>query len=112
MQILFVSGMDTKYGEHQAMRQTIEGFRKYYPSVKINVVLPIGISLSTKYADVAAKYRLLGCKVYRAYYTSCMHGIPIAKWKALLKYPVRLLQYIIGRYIGSFLLGKKSTGMK
>lgn len=75
MHILFISGMDTKYGEPQAMRQTIAGLRKYYPSVNISVILPIGISLSTKYATEAAKYRSLGCKVYRAYYTSCMQEV-------------------------------------
>lgn len=107
MHILFISGMDTKYGEPQAMRQTIAGLRKYYPSVNISVILPIGISLSTKYAAEAEKYRALGCEVYRAYYTSCMQGVPISKWKTLIKYPVRLVQYLIGRYIGCFLLGQE-----
>lgn len=94
MHVLFVADLDTKGGAPRSLYQLISHIRILDPAIHISIVLPTQSPLSDK-------YRKLGCSVYTAYYEDYLQGIPQQKWKLVVKYPLYLIKYLLGRAFAS-----------
>lgn len=109
MHILFISDMDTKYGALQGLWQLVEGLRKYYPETEISVIVPKSIRPRKRKENKknATEFQEIGCKVFQVYYDACIQVIPANRCMLLLKYPLKLLKYLFGRYYTVNELGRK-----
>lgn len=70
MHILFISDMDVKYGAPQGLKQMVEGFRKYYPSIRISIIIPKGVRLKAEREKRAREFQTMGCAVFQVPYSA------------------------------------------
>lgn len=100
MHILFVADEDDKYGAPQSMKQLISELLKQNENIEISVILPLGVNLSNYYHQ-------LGCHTYRILYTPFYQGVSVQKWKVPIKFFLRGIKYLIGRWTAIFFLSKR-----
>ncbi|MCM1155767.1 MAG: glycosyltransferase family 4 protein [Ruminococcus flavefaciens] len=100
MHILFISDSDSKYGASQSMKQLISELLDYGENIEISVVLPLK-------SNLAEYYRQLGCSVYKILYEPFYQSVPEQKWKMPVKYSIRGIEYLIGKWTGLFCLSKR-----
>ena len=91
---------DYKYGASHSLFQMVSELLKMDCSMKVSVVL-------TKKSELAQAYSKLGCDVYQIPYRPFMTGMPKEKWKWMIRYPQRGLEYLFGRWYGIRVLEKK-----
>lgn len=104
MHILFVADADCKYGASYSMKQLIGGILEYGDDIEISVILPFRIDVTNELEDY---YRQLGCNVYKIFYEPFYQNVPEQKWKFPVKYFIRGMEYLIGRWTGTFFLRNK-----
>lgn len=104
MHILFVADADNKYGASCSMKQLVRGILEYYDDVEISVVLPLRTDVTNELGNY---YRQLGCNVYKIFYEPFYQNIPEQKWRFFVKYFIRGMEYLIGRWTGLFFLSRK-----
>ena len=104
MHVLFVADTDSKYGASCSMKQLIKGMIEYCNEIEISVVLPRRIDRKNELEDF---YRQLGCNVYKIYYEPFYQNVPDQKWRLPIKYLIRGMEYLFGRWTGVFCLSKK-----
>lgn len=100
MHILFVADGDDKYGAPHSLFQMVSELLKIEKSIRISVIV-------TKNSKLAQSYSKLGCNVYQIPYGPFIVGIPRDRWKLIVRYPKRGLEYIFGRWYGIRVLEKK-----
>lgn len=104
MHILFVADGDSKYGAPCSMKQLVRELLEYCNDVEISVVVPHRVDLNNELSNY---YCQLGCHVYKIFYESFLQTISAQKWKFPIKYFIRGMEYLIGRWTAAFWLSKK-----
>lgn len=104
MHVLFVSDADSKYGASSSMKQMIKGILECCDDIEISVVLPLRIDTNKELENY---YRELGCNVYKIFYEPFYQNVPEQKWRFPIKYFLRGMEYLFGRWTGVFYLSKK-----
>ncbi len=100
MHILFIADGDSKYGAPHSMKQLIRGLIEKHADMEISVILPPRVKLE-------AYYQQLGCKTYKIFYEPFYQGIPVQKWKVPIKFVIRGMGYLLGRWCAPYCLNRK-----
>lgn len=100
MHILFIADGDNKYGAQNSLFQLVENLKKIDSDMEISIAL-------TLHSDTEDKFEKIGCKVYKIPYMPFYHGIPDGKFKFVIKYIVRGMEYLLGRIVALRCLEKR-----
>lgn len=105
MHILFVTDGDAKYGTFQGLKQTVVGLRKYYPNIKISLIMQKGILRRNKamIRQRADLFRNLGINVYQIQYGA----IHIRENTSIARKIIAYVKYYFGLLFGARIVGHK-----
>jgi len=95
MHVLIVSDADSRYGASHSLKQMVkELLNSYENDIKISVLL---LSTARSLKNELEKYgAYVVCVKYEPYY----QGVPYDKWKKPIKYVIKGIGYLWGKYIG------------
>ena len=95
MHVLIVSDADSRYGASHSLKQMVkELLNSYENDIKISVLL---LSTARSLKNELEKYgAYVICVKYEPYY----QGVPYDKWKKPIKYVIKGIGYLWGKYIG------------
>ncbi len=95
MHVLIVSDSDSKYGAPHSMKQMVSALKNSYGAdIQISVLL-LKAAESLK-EELEAYGAHVDCIYYDAYY----QAVPYDAWKRPLKYVIKKVSYLYGKYIG------------
>lgn len=100
MHILFVADGDSKYGAQNSLMGLVRSLKILDPNLRISVVL-------TRRNSNEKDFENIGCSVYRVPYKPFYQAISYVKVKLVLKYIVRGIQYLYGKFFALKALEKQ-----
>ena len=99
--VLFVSDADSRYGASKSLFQLVRELKaNYADEISVTVVL----SLASR--KMKEPLEALGCTTVISLFAPYLQGIPYDKYKLPIKYIVRLVEYLWGRFFEKYRLRK------